>query len=116
MRSSDDALNALVARGFRCLRSDDSLVFTFAWEEPFIDVVHVRAEDDVTAVRSAADGGNPNLFALENVVWSACGRGLVEVVTELFEVPNPGEPGAPSRRVQSHGSPGNVGREWFPGR
>jgi hypothetical protein len=108
----DDALRALVARGFKMVNAPGytingvvipfTLLYTFAWEAPFIDVVHVRAEDDVTAVRAVADGEKYSLFDPGNIVWkSRDGGNLVEVVDDLLGLPAPGERGAPTRQVRT---------------
>jgi hypothetical protein len=64
------------------------------------DAVHVRAENDATAVRACTDGKNYNLFALENIVWKCEGL-LADVVVELLRLPNPGSPGAPTRIIKA---------------
>jgi hypothetical protein len=106
MNTTDDALRALVARGFRYVRApgyktddvdvDFTLLYVFAWKAAFIDAVHVRAEDDVKAVRARSDGASLDLFALENIVWAAEGS-LIETVVDLLAVPEPGSRGAPAR-------------------
>jgi len=112
MNSADDALQALVNRRFRYLRApgyendkfgvDFTLLYVFAWREPFIDAVHVRAEGDATAVRARSDGENPALFGLKNLVWAAEGS-FIETVAELLALPEPGTRGAPDllRRAPS---------------
>jgi hypothetical protein len=112
VNSADDALRALVARGFRMANAPGytvngveipfTLLYTFAWEAPFIDVVHVRAEDDVTAIRASADGEKYSLFDPDNIVWkSRDGGDLVEVVADLLGLPAPGERGAPTLQVRA---------------
>jgi len=112
MNTTDDALRALVSRGFRYVRApgyenerfgvDFTLLYIFAWREAFIDAVHVRAEDDATAVRARSDGGSPAPFGVDNLVWAAEGS-LIETVVELLALPEPGGRGAPTllRRAPS---------------
>lgn len=107
--NADDALAALAQRGFRSVVAPDrSVLLTFAWEAPYTDVVHIRAEDDATGVRSSDDYAGPNLFDPDGVVWKAEG-GFVEVATHLLALPAPGEPGAPTRVVAT------PSRLWTPG-
>ncbi|MGQ0840579.1 hypothetical protein [Actinokineospora sp.] len=92
----DDALRALMRKGFRSMPvPGEVLVFTYGWEEGFTDVVQVRAENDVTAVRSSDHDAGVDLFSDDAVVWKAEGD-LVEAVADLLALPAPGEPGAPS--------------------
>lgn len=100
MREVDAALNYLVSSRF--LRVDApgdtevSRTFLFLRIWPgYLDLLHLRAEDDVTAVRSLS-GRDDRLFDDRNVVWRAEGP-LVGVVGELRRVPAPGQPGAPNR-------------------
>jgi hypothetical protein len=99
--SAEVALKSLTARGFRTIPMLDSeemppiVLFIFAWDEPFIDAVILRGEDDAAAYRSKDVGlGEVNLFAPKNVVWFHEGA-TAEVVDELFKIPQPGERGAP---------------------
>lgn len=61
MRTVDDAIHALRKRGFLTAKGPGdglapyTLVFTFAWEAPFMDAVHLRAEHDATATRARID-------------------------------------------------------------
>ncbi|GAA3890671.1 hypothetical protein GCM10022243_64460 [Saccharothrix violaceirubra] len=120
MSSSNDALRALNDHGFQYVIGPGytsngkeipfTLLYVRAWgEAPFIDLVHLRAEDDATALRVASNGPNPNLFARDNIVWSSRDGGdLVEVVTDLLAVPKPGEPHAPTLQVRE------PSRMWLP--
>lgn len=105
MNTVDDALRALVDRGFRYLRApgygtgdvrvDFTLLYVLGWEAPYIDAVHVRAEDDVTAIRVRSDSANLDLFALGNTVWAHEGD-FVETVAALLTLPAPNAKGAPT--------------------
>jgi hypothetical protein len=109
--NADGALCALTARGFRCVMApgyslDDgdwipyTLLLTFGWDAPYIDVLHVRGEYDVTGIRSCSADSEANLFAVDAVVWKAEG-GLVEVAADLLALPAPGDPGAPTRVIRA---------------
>jgi hypothetical protein len=101
----DDALRALVDRGFRYLRApghgtgdtqvDFTLLYVLGWEAPYIDALHVRAEDDATAIRVRSDETNLDLFALGNTVWAHEG-GFIETVAALLALPPPDTRGAPT--------------------
>jgi hypothetical protein len=101
----DDALRALVDRGFRYLRApgygtsaaqvDFTLLYVLGWEAPYLDAVHVRAEEDATAIRVRSDGPDLDLFALGNTVWAHEG-GFVEAVAALLALPPPDARGAPT--------------------
>lgn len=96
MSASDDALKALVNRRFRPIQLPDMMLFTFGHDEPFIDAVVVRDEDDATAYRSRVDEGDVNFNAMApgNVVWWRDGD-VPAVVDELLDLPRPDEPKAP---------------------
>lgn len=108
--NADDALRALTARGFRYVMAPGfsldggwipyTLLFTFGWDAPYIDVLHVRGEHDVTGIRSYTADTDANLFASDAVVWKAEG-GLIDVTTDLLALPAPGEPGAPARVIRA---------------
>ncbi|WP_253779276.1 hypothetical protein [Goodfellowiella coeruleoviolacea] len=94
------ALNYLLENRFKRVDApgDDEVARTFLFFRiwpGYLDLLHLRAEDDVTAIRSLA-GRDDRLFDDRNVVWRAEGP-LVGVVGELRQVPAPGLPGAPSR-------------------
>jgi hypothetical protein len=110
MDSVEAALDSLNAHGFRFVRAPGegpevpfTLLYLFAWSEPFIDAVHVRAENDATAARACVDGPNDNLFALENIVWKCEGR-FADVVNELLKISRPGMQGAPARTMSKPSS------------
>lgn len=117
MNSADDVLRALTDRGFRYVTAPGyslgaawipyTLLYVFGWDAPYIDVLHLRAESDVTGVRSCS--ADANLFAPDAVVWKAEG-GLIEVAADLLALPAPGEPGAPSRTIRA------PSRLWTPAR
>ncbi|GAA5104889.1 hypothetical protein [Haloechinothrix salitolerans] len=94
--ASDDALKALTARRFRPIQLPELMMFTFGHDEPFIDVVLARSEDDATAYRSRVDENDVRFDALApgNVVWWRNGD-LPAVVDELLDLPRPDEPRAP---------------------
>jgi hypothetical protein len=113
MWTSDDALKALVARGYRAMQlagspgQPEAMLFSRGYEEPFMDQVFVRGEDDATACRRWLEDG-VDLLEHQNVVWSHDGS-LVEVVDELiFHLPHPAKPGAPTLVVPT------PGRLWLP--
>src|SRR5215510_9098619 len=74
MKTVDDAIRALRAGGFSISRGPGdgrvryTVVFTFAWEAPFMDAVHLRSETDATAVRARIDSQSSLscLFADDN--------------------------------------------------
>lgn len=114
MRAADDAIRALRARGFMVMDGpgDDgvpsTVVFTFAWEAPFMDAVHLRAEYDATAVRARID--NPAsmscLFAddNDNEPWPGeeWWKGeFVDVVSKLLALAPPSRPGRPATLVMT---------------
>ncbi|HVK23365.1 MAG TPA: hypothetical protein VM677_18570 [Actinokineospora sp.] len=100
MNSTDDALRALVRGGFRSISLPEQMMFTRGWDAPFTDVVQVRGEHDVTAVRSSDCDADGDLFAADALVWKAEGD-LVEVVADLLALPAPGAPGAPARIIRA---------------
>lgn len=117
MNTPDDALHALTARGFRYIQTpgydlDDgyipwTLLFICGWEAPYVDAVHVRGADDVTAFRSHVDDTGGSTGA-ESVVWKYEGD-IVEAVAELLALPAPDERGAPTRVIRTPSS------LWTPG-
>ncbi|MGH3862102.1 hypothetical protein [Actinokineospora sp.] len=117
MNTPDDALQALTARGFRYIQTPGyaldggcipwTLLFIFGWEAPYVDAVHVRGADDVTAFRAHVDDTGASTAA-ESVVWK-CEGDIVEAVAELLALPAPDEPGAPTRVIRTPSS------LWTPG-
>lgn len=109
MWTSDDALRALSRHGYRPMSVNDSsgqpelLLFSRGYDEPFMDQVSVRGEDDATACRRRLEDGI-DLLGQQNVVWSLDGS-LVDVVDELlFRLPRPGEVGAPRLIIPTPGT------------
>jgi hypothetical protein len=99
----EDAKRALGERGFRPMFLDSMgdmppmALFTYAWDLPFMETIVVRAEEDATSYRSRREGfADP--FSPRNIVWHHTGT-FVEAVAELFDLPRPGERGAPERIV-----------------
>ncbi|GAA2961685.1 hypothetical protein [Actinokineospora diospyrosa] len=91
-------LSALVALRerqwrFHLLTENDELVGVAAThtEERFTDAVFVFDRHHVLANRLVAEG----------VVWMKDGTDLVEVVSDLLDLPVPGEPGAPTLVIRS---------------
>ena len=80
-----------------------ALLFTYCYELPFMDAVMLRGEDDSTAYRSRIDDDAVGVFPPGNVVWALAGP-LVEVVDELFRLPEPGMHGAPSLVIRAPSS------------
>lgn len=72
-----------------------ALLYTFGYELPFLDTVLVRGEDDAAAFRSRIDDDNVNAFPPGNLVWASVGM-FVDVVEDLFALPEPGTLRAPS--------------------
>lgn len=122
MRTVDDAIHALRERGFLTAKGPGdglapyTLVFTFAWEAPFMDAVHLRAEHDATATRARIDHQSSFtcLFADDNNddPWPGeeWWKGeFVDVVSKLLALPPPSQPGQPTTLVMT---PGGL---WVPG-
>ncbi|MGB3442684.1 MAG: hypothetical protein WBA97_28405 [Actinophytocola sp.] len=105
MTASDNALRALTARRFRPIQLPDLMMFTFGHDEPFMDVVLARGEDDATAYRSRVDESDVRFDAMapENVVWWRNGD-LPAVVDELLDLPRPDDPKAPRLMVSTPSS------------
>ncbi|APU17268.1 MULTISPECIES: hypothetical protein [Actinoalloteichus] len=103
----DEALDALTRRRFIASRApgDDqvpfTLLYTYGWPG-HVDAVHLRAEDDATAVRfrsSSCCGAGPPLLGEDDLVWR-CEGDFLTVVGELIELPEPGDRGAPERALR----------------
>lgn len=100
MWTSEDALKELVRRNFRAIQlagssgQPEMMLFSRGWEEPFMDEVIVRDEDDATACRRLLVD-DVDLLDRKDYVWHTDGS-VVDVVDELiFHLPNPGNPNAP---------------------
>jgi hypothetical protein len=122
MRSADDAIRALREHGFLAMKGpSDSLVpytviFTRAWEAPFMDAVHLRAEHDATAARARIDHQSSLacLFAEDNnddpwpgeEWWKS---EFVDVVAKLLALTPPSKSGQPTALAMT---PGGL---WVPG-
>lgn len=80
MKTVEDAIMALRARGFEGHRARGdgevpfTVLFTFAWQEPFLDAVHLRSEEDATALRVRTDRRE----TLENLLDIASGAEITE--------------------------------------
>jgi hypothetical protein len=92
------------------------VVFTFAWDAPFMDAVHLRAEHDATATRARID--HPSsltcLFAEDNNDEPSPGEEwwkgeFVDVVSKLLALTPPSISGQPTGLVMT---PGGL---WVPG-
>jgi hypothetical protein len=114
MKTADDAIRALREHGFMVMDGpgDDivpsTMVFTFAWEAPFMDAVHLRAEHDATAVRARIDNraSLSCLFADDNNddPWPGeeWWKGeFVDVVSKLLALTPPSQPGQPTTLVMT---------------
>jgi hypothetical protein len=122
MRTAEDAIRTLRARGFLAVKGPSdgvvpyTVVFTLAWEASFMDAVHLRAEHDATAIRARIDHQSSLtcLFAEDNNddPWPGeeWWRGeFVDVVTKLLALAPPSQPGQPTALVMT---PGGL---WVPG-
>ncbi|WP_153036592.1 hypothetical protein [Amycolatopsis sp. YIM 10] len=109
MWTSEDALKELVSRNFRAIQlagspgQPEMMLFSRGWEEPFMDEVIVRGEDDATACRrSLAD--SVDFLERKDFVWYKDGS-VVEVVDELiFHLPHPANPNAPKIVIPTPGT------------
>ena len=109
MWTSEDALKELVARDFHAIQlagssgQPEMMLFTRGWEEPFMDEVIIRGEDDATACRRRfVDGAD--LLERKDYVWYSDGS-VVEVVDELiFHLPHPAHPKAPKLVISTPGT------------
>ncbi|WP_215548390.1 hypothetical protein [Amycolatopsis sp. CA-230715] len=113
MRTSKDAIDALVSRGFRAIplagspSQPESVLFTLGWDEPYMDEVLVRDEQDATACRHRLENGI-DFSDRKHVVWFKDGS-VLEVVDEiLHRLPHPSNPNAPRLVIPT---PGNL---WIP--
>lgn len=109
MRTSDDALKELVNRGFRAIPIGDSpgqpeiMLFTRRWDEPFMDEVIIRGEDDATACRYLL-ADDTDRSERKDYVWYSEGS-VVKVVDDLFvHLPHPECPAAPKLVIPTPGS------------
>ncbi len=83
------------------------MLFSRGWEEPFMDEVIVRGEDDATACRRRL-ADDVDLLERKDYVWYADGS-VVEVVDELiFRLPHPANPQAPKLVLPT------LGTLWLP--
>jgi hypothetical protein len=126
MRTIEDAIHALAARGFIRMRGPGdryvphTLIFTFAWAAPFMDAVHLRAEHaehDATATRARTDKPETlsSLFAEDDDGPLLSGEDwwkgeFVSVVEKLLALRPPSEPG---QQVRLSLTPSGL---WIPGR
>lgn len=117
MNTPDDALHALNTRGFRYIPAPGytlgggghvpwTLLFVYGWDAPYVDAVHVRGADDVTAFRTRLDDDRDDLSG-ESIVWKR-ESDIVEAVADLLALAAPGEPGAPSLVIRA------PSRLWIP--
>ncbi|MET9265240.1 hypothetical protein [Amycolatopsis sp. NPDC004079] len=101
MWTSEDALKELVNRRFRAIAvgnlpgQPEIMLFTRRWDdEPFVDEVIIRGEDDATACRHLL-AGDIDRSERKDYVWYSDGS-VVEVVDEIiFHLPHPARPEAP---------------------
>ena len=106
--SFDDALRALVARGWRFQQLADAegcvvvLVGTHGWPG-YHDQLHVYGEDEATAARVVTD----TRPGINEIVWSYQGDAIT-TIQELLELPPPHEP---STRWQARRAPLGL---WLP--
>ncbi|MBB5923125.1 hypothetical protein FHR81_004192 [Actinoalloteichus hoggarensis] len=80
-----------------------TLLYTYGWPG-YVDAVHLRAEDDTTAVRFRSSGcrcAGPAALD-DDLVWRSEGD-FLSVVGELIELPAPGERGAPEHALRVPG-------------
>lgn len=113
MWTSDDALKELVVRDFHPIPiagsevQPECILYTRAYDEPFMDEVIIRGEDDATSCRRLFKDG-VDLSERRDVVWLQDGS-VAEVVDKVvFHLPHPARPGAPTRVITA---PGNL---WLP--
>ncbi|AOS65391.1 hypothetical protein [Actinoalloteichus hymeniacidonis] len=112
-RTVDEALDVLARSRFTTSRAPGdaqvpfTLLYTYGWP-CHVDAVHLRAEDDATAMRLRSGGASSPLFDEGDLVWR-CEGTFLTVVGELLRLPMPGHRGAPERTVRV---PSGL---WIPG-
>ena len=100
MTTVDEALGKLVANQFRpidlsaVVGMPQAMLFVFAHDEPYMDSVMVRSEDEAAAYRRLMDESDASIYGTGNLVWYAEGA-FVDVVEELVNLPHPRLPVAP---------------------
>jgi len=110
MRTFDDALLRLRDRGFIAQKATGdkyvpyTVLFTFAWDAPFMDLVHLRDEHDATASRVRSDNGSSLLKVFQDNSDEDPFEGeewwkgeFVTVVEKLLALRPPSDPGTQGR-------------------